>query len=93
MGAVAQDEARAQRQGVDERFAELGFDEDVKSDAKDSDWALGEASDADRVTCGAVCSWVERRSTSGTPSGYTAQPRCGIGFYILLLWLKAAGDH
>ena len=29
-------DARAQRKGVDERFAELGFD-DVKSEAKDSD--------------------------------------------------------
>jgi hypothetical protein len=27
-------DARAQRKGVDERFAELGFDDDVKSEAK-----------------------------------------------------------
>ena len=30
-------DARAQRKGVDERFAELGFDDDVKSEAKSED--------------------------------------------------------
>ena len=28
---------------------------------KDSDWALGEAIDADRITCGALCSWLATR--------------------------------
>ena len=27
----------------------------------DSDWALGEAIDADRITCGALCSWLATR--------------------------------